>query len=359
MNSILPPSHPDLEWHEKSPDWAGRFKKIMLIDFVIGLALVILIELALRIFVPATTDLIFTRTITAGHPIIRNEFELRDDPFLRQKPLGERRILALGNSATFGAGVGDQETWPQQLERNLGDGVQVINGGGQGGSMDAILAFLEKDGLSFQPDLVVLAFSPSMIAKTGGGGDKKQAQGMLGYVQKIKLEGLERLQNSYTYVTFDFYVRKNLYRFRIIQDDLTRPNGAAYAYGFDTQKIKLEPIENDYERFFIQLQKLQAVLEKKSIPLVLIGIPSQFEIDNRPDANPRRYPLDKIRIQPLNVVSGYAEKLTIPYIDFRPVFKGRNDLYIATDFTHLNANGLGLIALNLSDYLKNLKETRP
>src|SRR5262249_52267734 len=80
----------------------------------------------------------------------------RDDESPLHKPDGELRILALGDSFPFGAGVQLQDTWVQLLEQGLaglrGGPVQVINGGFAAGYEPRFYpAWVESDGLPFEP----------------------------------------------------------------------------------------------------------------------------------------------------------------------------------------------------------------
>ena len=84
-----------------------------------------------------------------------NELGLRNPPV---GPKTKPRILALGDSTTFGLGLGDEETWPRQLGRILGDSAEVINGGVAGYSAFQGLRFLDKKGLALQPDIVIACF---------------------------------------------------------------------------------------------------------------------------------------------------------------------------------------------------------
>lgn len=74
------------------------------------------------------------------------------------------RILAIGDSVTFGFGVGDDETWPAVLQRRLqqraGRTVQVRNVAvpGYSTSQGRILFEQHALGSDFAPDLVVFAF---------------------------------------------------------------------------------------------------------------------------------------------------------------------------------------------------------
>ena len=75
-----------------------------------------------------------------------------------EKPAGIRRIMALGDSYTYGYDVGDQEAYPAVLGSLLGDGFEVINWGVPGYGTDQQVLLYEKYGISFSPDIVILGF---------------------------------------------------------------------------------------------------------------------------------------------------------------------------------------------------------
>ncbi len=73
------------------------------------------------------------------------------------------RVLALGDSCTFGLGVNDADTWPAQLQRMLdefGGGTQwdVINAGVYGYSAFQGLRYLQSKGFALEPDVVIVQF---------------------------------------------------------------------------------------------------------------------------------------------------------------------------------------------------------
>jgi lysophospholipase L1-like esterase len=87
----------------------------------------------------------------------------RDDEFPVEKPAGEFRVLALGDSSTYGSGVNGPDTWPQVFERRLratGRTAQVVNAGLATGSYTPVgyETWMQSDGLQFAPDLVVVGF---------------------------------------------------------------------------------------------------------------------------------------------------------------------------------------------------------
>ncbi|MDH4157845.1 MAG: GDSL-type esterase/lipase family protein [candidate division Zixibacteria bacterium] len=69
------------------------------------------------------------------------------------------RILALGNSCTFGWGVPQRETYASQLTAMLGERYEVINGGVPGYSSLQGKRFFKRDLLSLQPDLILILFA--------------------------------------------------------------------------------------------------------------------------------------------------------------------------------------------------------
>ncbi|MEE8170547.1 MAG: GDSL-type esterase/lipase family protein [Phycisphaerae bacterium] len=99
--------------------------------------------------------------IHKGVRIRTNRFGMRDDPITRRKPYGVFRILSLGESTAFGATVAQDATYANQLEACLnrrGDGVQyqVLNAGVSGYSIVQSCEYLRRDGLGFDPDIVMI-----------------------------------------------------------------------------------------------------------------------------------------------------------------------------------------------------------
>jgi lysophospholipase L1-like esterase len=76
----------------------------------------------------------------------------------------ELRIVAIGDSCTFGKGVEETETWPRQLERvlqaRLGPSrrVRVANLGVNGYSSRDYLEVLETQALALKPEVVIVGY---------------------------------------------------------------------------------------------------------------------------------------------------------------------------------------------------------
>ncbi|MBI5323390.1 GDSL-type esterase/lipase family protein [Bradyrhizobium sp.] len=99
----------------------------------------------------------------------RNQAGLRQEPYLttshgiyspHEIPYerdGKRyRLLILGDSSTAGLGIDKQsDTWPQVLQRLLGDGVEVINAAVIGYSTEQVRAALLREYYKYKPDGVL------------------------------------------------------------------------------------------------------------------------------------------------------------------------------------------------------------
>lgn len=80
-------------------------------------------------------------------------------------PPGVERIVAVGDSFTFGNGVEVHQTFPSLLERRLA--AEAINLGVPGYGVDQQLLMLESRGLGFQPDVVLLGLhTPDIFRNT-------------------------------------------------------------------------------------------------------------------------------------------------------------------------------------------------
>lgn len=86
-----------------------------------------------------------TRSFTVNTSAAR----LRGPAFDPAPAPGVKRILSIGDSVTFGWGVGDDESWPAHLERVLrarGHEVEVLNAGVPGQALPAMATYLQRVG---------------------------------------------------------------------------------------------------------------------------------------------------------------------------------------------------------------------
>jgi hypothetical protein len=78
------------------------------------------------------------------------------------------RVALLGDSFTFGLEVSYADSWGQQLERQLGDGAQVLNFGVDGYGVDQASLKYERQVRAWRPDVVILSIVDHDIERTMG-----------------------------------------------------------------------------------------------------------------------------------------------------------------------------------------------
>jgi lysophospholipase L1-like esterase len=94
-------------------------------------------------------------------PIRTNSLGLRSAEVAQPKPDGVTRILALGDSVTFGWGLRGEDAYPSQLASLLAtlrpnQRFEVVNAGVSGYGTWQQGLWLAEDGLALQPDVVVV-----------------------------------------------------------------------------------------------------------------------------------------------------------------------------------------------------------
>ena len=98
---------------------------------------------------------------TSGRRLTINSKGLRDHEYPYEKPPGKKRVLVLGDSYTWGYGVENDAIFTEVLERLLekdGKPWEVLNSGVSGYGTDQEYLWFKREGVKYQPDLVVVAF---------------------------------------------------------------------------------------------------------------------------------------------------------------------------------------------------------
>lgn len=111
------------------------------------------------------------------HAVSTNSVGFRDGEHSIQKPPGVFRILGIGDSFTFGVGAEFEDTYLAVLERELNarpgshPRVEIIKAGVPRFYPETERILLEHYGLEYQPDLVIVGFTPNDVIDTEYGLD--------------------------------------------------------------------------------------------------------------------------------------------------------------------------------------------
>jgi lysophospholipase L1-like esterase len=107
-----------------------------------------------------------TEAFLMGVDVKINSLGFRDREISVQKPPGTYRIVALGDSTTFGWGAPFDQTYPKVLEKSLNENppspkwskYEVINTGVGNYNTAQELAMLKQNGLRLDPDMVTIGW---------------------------------------------------------------------------------------------------------------------------------------------------------------------------------------------------------
>ncbi len=108
---------------------------------------------------------------------VHNDLGFRDTDHLPEKPVDTIRIVALGDSFTYGVGADFGDTYPSQVARRLNARpgvhrhVEMINLGLPRHFPALQLRTLERYGMAFDPDIVLVALLPNDVVDTQRGLD--------------------------------------------------------------------------------------------------------------------------------------------------------------------------------------------
>jgi len=281
---------------------------------------------------------------THSFPVHTNSFGLRDREFSVMPPPGTVRILCLGDSLTFGAGVGSEETYPKQLEALLNSErsgkYEVINAGVSAYDTWQEVDYLKREGLRFKPDLVVIgvyandivprpAKIPHVIDRSGS----PRRPGLAGFfsdkwIHLLKRSRLLLLLRARFGSLMNRFSPSPEYRHQT-----ALLNGSADGF-----------VERGWHEVDRSFRDLSALSQKYGFRAVLVIFPMAEQLMNR-------YPKSSYPAQ----VKRIAEKYRTPFIDMDPVFernfRGFGSLFIEWD-GHPNAKAYNLTARELARFIQ-------
>lgn len=104
-------------------------------------------------------------TFTTDKPSLTNAQGFRDtEDWVVPKPVGQKRVMLLGDSLTFGNAVALEDLFATRLEAGLkvtDPRVEVLNASAGGWSTETEIGFFETEGTAFEPDVLVVGFYPN------------------------------------------------------------------------------------------------------------------------------------------------------------------------------------------------------
>ena len=276
------------------------------------------------------------RTDEFSFDYLHNRLGFRDVEHGDKAP-GTFRILGLGDSFTYGVGVSFEETYLYRLEAMLNSRpgahprVEIIKAGIPRYFPEPERILLEKYGVGFRPDLVLVAFLPNDVIDTFLGLDAVSVSSS-GYLMTREARELGPLgMQLYRRSHVGRLLLKRYVDWRVARAYWPRDDEMFQSNGFhekDWQKI-----ESEYER-------MTATAASASARIVIFQIPQRG-----PWTVKSRYP--GVRF------SAWAAKHGVDFLDVLPAMErgaARERLYYEQD-GHCTAAGHAVIAQDLYAYL--------
>ena len=286
-----------------------------------------------------------------------NEQGLRGAVVPYSRRVGRLRILFLGDSIVFGYGVREEEAVGSKvasLLKERGVAAEVINAGVPAYNSEQEVAYLETEGVSYNPDWVILGFCWNDINNQVG--VRVSRDGWL-TDEGVRPSTLARIGESEIGYRLRNWLKSSrmLYAFsigfgsldRILHTDDHELFRAELLEGRDTQRVAL-----GWRRVAEVLHRLEALETTRGFRVLVVAFPV-------PQALSNSFPMSSYPGKLWQI----AEEEDLSFMDLEPVFRkfyrGHESLFIPYDGDHPNARGHLLAAQEISEFLTAHSCPRP
>lgn len=374
----LPPDHISEETGFSGPRaLAGAFRGLLRAHAGMLIALVVLavgLELGLRALRPELADQVYGPVLTGGHPIAFSDrsFRVPAGAPVQAAPA----ILALGDSTTFGTSVGAEETWPLRLGAALD--LPVANAGFPGGGLGQLAHGLDTLWADPVPPVVLLLVTGNMVSFTEHAGDTpprdplarvRAARRHAGQEPGLKTRARNALQGS-ALRKIAVNLSENLkYALGLSshRTDPAAPLGPLMAYGWQQPDLSPDYAPRMWAAFEAELAALDAQVRDMGSCMVMGFLPPRFELSDRLGDNLKFVPKSRLSLDAGARVGEIAAGMGLPFIDMTGVLRQvRADhapwempLYAPNDYTHLSAEGHGVVATAFAEALTPCADRLP
>jgi lysophospholipase L1-like esterase len=275
-------------------------------------------------------------------PVHINSYGFRTDEFAVPKPDDTFRILNLGDSVAFGWEMQQEDTYGKKLEAALNEqqnGIcyEVINAGVPGWNLEAERNFLLQEGLSFQPDLVLLDLT--IVNDIYGKGPTMSEDYSIFQFLRDKTYGWPFLTTQLRFLLAQHSGPEAI-------PALNPPQNASAYYPLDEKS----PVWDD---IWVLISEMKQASEEKGVDFIIIAFPTAFQLNSadHPDI-------------PQKVIKQRAEMADIDFIDLLPIYQNKcdtapadacesyEDLLFADVWMHPNSLGHQIAADELFSALK-------
>jgi len=306
----------------------------------------------------------------AGIPVAMNKFGLRDEPdFNPDKPASEFRILSIGDSIAFGLGVKSSDAYAKVFERKINETrgsrkYNVINAAGPGYSPSFYYMFLKNEGLTWNPDMVLIETELSNdvtdeaflhLQKDPARGDAPEilrggryVVAWDGVILSAIIRGPYWYERTYTYAELSRRIFELLYRLAPTEPFGSDPGVTYYIYGYDRYLLDQKRIEYGWAQLLASLDATNELLRERRVPFLVMIMPSRYVYENNSEDGRDRFARGLVD----RAVAAVKER-GIPYLALYDTIGTGGGAALFQDTVHLNEKGNLVVGSALSEYLKD------
>lgn len=340
------------------------FIRRYILHIALMLILLVIVEFSLRTLEPRLLNRVYDTSFTGGHSLAMNAQGFRGNPVDLTKPEGVQRIIALGDSVTFGTGIAAEHTWAAHLESKLdapGSPVEVINTGLPALDLAQIELELRTKWREMDPDQLVLMISGNMISFA------------IARSEREAIEPPNPKARAETRVSVDAGLKTKL---KGVYNNLAIPNalligsehvkhaiglgshrynpefpvGVMLAHGYVQDGEKPSRLEDAYTLVQDQLSQLKVTADEMGVTLIVAYAPPRFLLDDSLRNNLKFVDRDRLSTDPIARIQSICDKLSIAFVDPSDYLRAAPlPAYVLSDYTHFASNGHAAIAKAIAD----------
>lgn len=224
------------------------------------------------------------------------------------------RILCLGDSFTFGVGVGDDHTWPRQLDglldAELGRDVETVNAGVQGWGLVEYLIWYEREGRRYRPDLVIVGVHASDWKNALNGLVTRSADGELQRHQVVR-EDVKRLKRIAAVIPLYETLMAHSALAGMLKHSVVALTRQGTNLPVTEYRLRVERFRESYSLNRAILAELAAQVERSGARLLLLYIPKYQALKpGDPDGASHLFAA---------AVRDWSRELELPLVDMTPI----------------------------------------
>ena len=279
-------------------------------------------------------------------PVRINSHGFRDIEHTLEKGV-TLRILALGDSFTFGWGVSFEQTYLQQLEQMLqgatGKRIETINTGVPGWGLNQYYLFLKKVGVQYAPDIIVLAyFVDDLYSSIIQEAIPVNEQYRPGLQYKGGILHHSRFYNFTKSLADQIRYKNRVTRIPYLHSLDARRQEWSSRQQYLISVIRQQDDDKYMTILHMYLQRINQIAKESNALLVVMFIPDLSQLHHQ-------------EVQYINrLLADNAREINIPFVDMTPIFEQSSELntyYLWPHDGHTNANGHFAMAKALTNLI--------